>query len=238
MNKQDFLDIANSALIACGINKTIQDADETSAEARVAKRLFKPVLDGLLSEYNWRFATKISALSLVNTVQSPNGASDFWRYTYKYPSDCIRLFSVLPPPRDAINASASVMASDSVYSKVGNFLVRENLQDTPYIGVRMFETYTSDRGRIIVTNIERAYGRYVSNNLASNSYPPLFRQALVYKMAHSMLLSMQGSNEQMVAQLLQFSIRDKTLAIQADSGEGVERMNTDPFAIVYDGRWS
>lgn len=225
MHAHDRLDLLNSALIVCGINKSIQSLDERSSEAITGVRAFTGVLNGLLSEYNWRFATKIEPLSLIADGESGTGASDFWKYTYQYPADCVRLFTVLPPARGTIMSET-------------NYLVSEHFEDRPYMGMKMFETYTASRGRVIVTNIENAYARYVSNDLTSNAYPPLFREALIYRLGSVLLLSMQGSNEAYVGQLLQQAIRLKTLAIQADSGEGTETLNTDQFYASYRGSWS
>lgn len=229
MIAHDRLSIINSSLIACGIGKTVQSLDEKSNEARVGARAFTDTLNSLLAEYNWRFATKIEPLSLISKGESGTGASDFWRFTYQYPADCVRLFSVLPPSSNArLNAGAGG----------DNYIVSEHLEDTPYFGMKVFETYTARRGRVIVTNISNAYGRYVSNDIVSNAYPPLFREALIYRLASALLLALQGSNEAYVGQLLQQSIRFKTLAIQADSGEGIEAFNTDPFLAEYRGLWS
>lgn len=223
MNTHDRLDLINAALLACGINKTVQSLTEHSAEALAGVRKFDGALNGLLAEYNWRFATKIEPLSQLAKGETGTGASDFWRYTYQYPADSVRLFSVLPPPRGS--------AADS------NYIVSEHLEGSPYIGMKLFETYTASKGRVIVTNIANAYGRYVSNDLVANIYPPLFREALIYKLAAALLLALQGSNEAYVTQLLQQSVRFKTLAIQADSGEGVETVNNDPFLASYRGIW-
>lgn len=228
MHAHDRLHIINAALVACGITKTVQNLEERSAEAMVGVRTITGAIDGLLAEYNWRFATKIEPLSLIAAGKSGTGASDFWRFTYQYPADSVRLHAVLPPSwRSTVNTG---MNSDGD-------IVSEQLEDRPYIGMRLFETYTTSTGRVIVTNIEKAYARYVSNDLASDSYPPLFREALIYKLAASMLLSLQGSNEAYVGQLLQQSIRFKTLAIQADSAEGIETLNSDPFLARYRGIW-
>lgn len=223
MNAHDRLNLINAALITCGINKTVQSLDERSSEARTGTRVFTGVLNALLSEYNWRFATKIEPLSLIASGTSGSGASDFWRFTYKYPADSVRLHAVFSTTGTNIDS---------------NYMVRESFGDKPYVGAKVFETYSTAVGRVIVTNIEKAYSRYVSNDLASNAYPPLFREALIYRLGSVMLLAMQGSNEAYVGQLLQQSIRSKTLAIQADSAEGIETFNTDSFYSAYHGEWS
>jgi len=86
-------DLCSRALIALGA-RPIAAFDETTLEAELARHLYPPVRDAMLSAYPWRFATTQAALPLL--PQAP--AADFAR-AFQLPPDFLRALSAGLPER-------------------------------------------------------------------------------------------------------------------------------------------
>lgn len=111
--------IANLALSHLGVSKEIANIDtENSEEANACRRFYEVARNKVLRDFNWPFATKIAALSLVS--EDPN---DEWDYSYRYPSDCLNFRKIQSgtrndsrqtrtPYRIAKDASGKVIFTD------------------------------------------------------------------------------------------------------------------------------
>lgn len=79
--------ICNMAIAHIGIGKRIANIEsEQSAEANACRTFYEPLLEKILSDFDWPFATKFADLGLVE--ENP---TDEWAYAYRYPSDCLKL---------------------------------------------------------------------------------------------------------------------------------------------------
>lgn len=88
------VEIANMALGHLGIGKTISNLEtERSENALRAKLFYAPALEATLKAYDWPFATKTAFLALISTDES---ADAIWKYTYRYPTDCIKHRHIVP----------------------------------------------------------------------------------------------------------------------------------------------
>ncbi len=89
------LQFVNSALIKCGAD-VIQSFDDNSPSAKIAKNLYETTRDSLLCLYNWRFATKLFALNLVDNMADnlPNNSVITTSYHYILPQNFLRAISV------------------------------------------------------------------------------------------------------------------------------------------------
>ena len=84
-------DICNMALSHIGVGTEVQNVDtEASAEAQALRRFFDVARDATLRDFAWPFAMEIVALPLVE--ENPN---DEWGFSYRYPSDTIRILKIL-----------------------------------------------------------------------------------------------------------------------------------------------
>jgi hypothetical protein len=89
-------EICNLALSHLGQDKEIADLDtENSSAARSCRRFYEEVRKKTLRDYDWPFATRISALSLKE--EEPN---DEWGYSYYYPADCLNARKILSGVRN------------------------------------------------------------------------------------------------------------------------------------------
>lgn len=78
-------DIINHALSYIG-EKTVEDIDENSTQARLAKALYVQARDTVLEEHNWKFAVRRETLALSATPP-------VWKWTnaFDIPGDCLRI---------------------------------------------------------------------------------------------------------------------------------------------------
>lgn len=84
-------EICNMAISHLGIAKEIANVDtEKSAEASAMRRFYDIVLESVLRDFPWPFASKIAALGLLE--EEPN---DEWNFSYQYPTDCSKIRRIL-----------------------------------------------------------------------------------------------------------------------------------------------
>lgn len=89
-------EIANMALAHLGVGKQISNLETERSEEAIACRAFYDLArDVSLRAARWPFATKITALALIE--ESPN---DEWDYAYRYPTDCLDLRRILSGSRN------------------------------------------------------------------------------------------------------------------------------------------
>ena len=91
------IDLCNISLALVGVDRGIQALSDDSPEARYCNTLYSQVLQSLLRNHPWRWASKRVALALL-TDTSPE-----WDYIYGYPTDCLKLLSV----EDAVPVSSA-----------------------------------------------------------------------------------------------------------------------------------
>lgn len=143
-------EICNIALAHLGVGTEIGNLDsETSSEAASCRRYYEIAKDTTLRDFPWRFSSKDRSLSLI--AENPN---DQWGYSYRYPSDCIKM--------------------RKIYSGL-----RTDTNDTrvPY------EITRDDAGLVIYTDMREACLHYTFKNDDPDQYPPDFTMALSWRLA-------------------------------------------------------
>lgn len=92
------VELANRALAEIGTrSKIVTLGDATQPESLYAGILYTPFRDFLLRKDDYDFAMKQAVLTAAGTVIAP------WTRTYAYPSDCLRIRSLLPFSYDALD---------------------------------------------------------------------------------------------------------------------------------------
>jgi hypothetical protein len=89
--------IVNMALTEIGITKAIENlATEVSQEAVTARLIYRTLVDTVLRDFPWNFATEYATLARVaGSIESPVNAD--WTYSYRLPLDCLRVRRVCDP---------------------------------------------------------------------------------------------------------------------------------------------
>lgn len=116
------VEIVNLALSHLGIGKGVANIEtEKSEEANTARLFYDIVINKVLEDFAWPFATKITALALVEV--EPNTE---WFYSYRYPTDCHMMRRILSGLRDDVEA---VPAPYRVASDDAGLLIWTDEQD-------------------------------------------------------------------------------------------------------------
>jgi len=109
-------ELANMAISHLGIGKEIANLDtEVSQEAQACRRYFDATIEAVLSDYDWPFASKEVVLNLI--VANPTLE---WDFSYRYPTDCIRLRRIKSGIRQ--DTSSSRVPFKIMYDPTGKIL--------------------------------------------------------------------------------------------------------------------
>lgn len=142
--------IANLAIAHLGTAKLISNVEtESSTEAIICRQYLDTAIEASLRDFNWPFATRIIALSLIETFSTGE-----WKYSYRYPSDCLRIKRILSGIRNDTNQSR-----------------------VPY------KVLKDDAARIVYVDEENAEAEYTQRVLDPSFFPPDFQMALSYRLA-------------------------------------------------------
>jgi len=163
-------DIANMAIRHLNVSKEIADfANEASQEAKACRRFYDPARRQVLRDFGWPFATSIVALNLV--ASQPNQE---WRYSYRYPSDCLMFRRILSGRRN-----------DSRQSRV------------PY------RVAADSQGQLIFTDQVSAQGEYTLDVTNEAFFDPSFAMALSFRLANLIAPSLTAGDPYKLGQRAQ-----------------------------------
>lgn len=149
-------DVVNVALRRIGSSR-ITSITGDEPEAVIPNDLFSEVLDDLLRQHAWNFATKRQKLAQL--VEVPTFEFD---NAYTMPPDWIRTVSIHPN-----DAGAGTM-----------FYREEQIDDK----------------RVILTNVDDVYMRYVARVEDPNLWPADFRNAMSMTLARDLAIPLGNSN--------------------------------------------
>lgn len=145
--------IVNIALARINAERISSLDSGTTKQARVARDLFDEARDELFRKVTWNFCTKRVELSQA----AGSGSTPAFGYDYAYtlPADFLRMISVHP--------------SDSHRTSVEYQLETQVIASTPT--------------RVLISNSNKIYVRYVAQITDVNLMTPLFRSVLSAKLA-------------------------------------------------------
>jgi hypothetical protein len=144
-------EICNIAISHLGSANEIANVEtEASQEAASCRRFYDTALKATLRDFPWSFAAKIAEMQLVE--EDPN---DEWAYSYRYPSDCVRLKRILSGSR-----------TDTNDTRISYKIIRD------------------DSGLLILTDKENAELEYTKLETDPLVYPHDFVIAFSYRLAH------------------------------------------------------
>jgi hypothetical protein len=143
-------EIVNIALSHLGVGSEIYNLDtDQSTEANAMRRFYESAKDEVLRDLNWPFSTVFASLALVE--EDP---TEEWSYSYRYPSDALKIRRVL-----------SGLRNDTRQSRV------------PY------KLGQDSSGLLLYCDIENAEIEYTKREDDTSLYPVDFTLALSYKLA-------------------------------------------------------
>jgi hypothetical protein len=152
------IDICNAALIKLGQDIRIVTFGEQTKAGRLFAVIWDRILEYVLADAAWPFATKSVALALLDEPALG------WQYAYDYPSDCLNAITVCT--EDGVRSAARCAFAGNVYPNANEF-----------------EVLQGEQSAIIATDLESAYLIYSSRVDDTGKFPPLFVDALSSRLA-------------------------------------------------------
>lgn len=145
-------EICNLALAHLGDTQGIAALTERSTAARSCALWYPQIRDEVLADFPWPFATRSEALALVATFSSPSE----WAYSYRYPSDALAVWRILPYGRLRVPSSTNIVP---------------------------FREVSDATGRLLYVDLPAATVEFTFRITDPTRYPPAFVAALALKLA-------------------------------------------------------
>lgn len=108
------VDIYNLALTHIGAAASVASPTEASVEAKYCSRFYPQVIDQVLVEGAWSFATR----RIVAAPVDMPAAVDGWRFAYQHPTDALQILSVLAPGQQDERTRPFVIEADAAGAMV------------------------------------------------------------------------------------------------------------------------
>lgn len=167
------IDIGNLALSFLGDEATVTGIapPEGSAQAEHVAQFYPYARDTLLEMHVWPFATRRGALTLRD--ETVNG----WTYSYDRPSNCLKMFAVLPSNAPDDYSLGYMYGSDVRYTDQGIVSQPRPSGFSTYIPVKFASEIAPNGDPVIYTNMPDAQGRWVVQVTDTTKFSPLFKMA-------------------------------------------------------------
>jgi hypothetical protein len=231
------LAIVNRALLSIGAQAQVSSINPSdgSTEGDAASVLFQPTFEMLGRAAQWNCLCKQASLSLFKAAQgtpeNPNGTTlplppTPWLYSYLYPSDCLRLRSIVPflPPETAGSGTPMMTINNNAPTTIPNdgaikFAVAYDVdaQNNPIV--------------VILTNQTQAQAIYTVNQSNPTIWDSMLQEAMVSSLA-AFLVPALSLNIQLLSASTTRADKIIAEARTADSNESVTVMDHTPDWIL------
>jgi hypothetical protein len=230
------VDIVNRALSAVAARSTIANFDlEQSKEAKEARLLYGPTRDALLRAAPWDFCKRVEYLTLLKaapgTPENTSTATTWdpatmpappWLYEYAYPSDCVFVRYVAPPPQTLTDALTPPIFSVAAYSPQ----VVPRIQPSRFM-IGSGKDSLGNQTTIINTNVQTATCCYNVRVTVEDLWDPSFQEAMVQALAARFAMSLTGNLD--VVKIAAAQARQAiTEARTRDGNEGLTKIESVP----------
>lgn len=188
-------ELVNLALGHIGAKLIADYATEQSGPADSARRLYPALRDAVLSEFRWPFLYDRKALALSATAAPPH-----WTYRYVYPSNCYRIWAVVP-------------------GSYPNLLIDTETGQWARIPYEFsYDSAVSQRN--ILTNLADAYVDYSYKLTDVSKWPDHFAHAFSWVLAQELVMDL-GKDRKTRAETVQLADRAMRAAKANALNEGV-----------------
>ncbi len=235
-------DIANRALAAIAARSTIANVElEQSPEAKQVRLLYAPTRDALLRAAHWNFARRTASLSLLKsapgTPENPSGSGPWgpatmpappWLYEYSYPSDCVLMRYVIPPPPTAGDVTPPIFSSPYTGP-----LPLPAVRPVAFV-VANDDDATSNPINVVLTNAQSAIGCWTRRIESEDLWDPSFQEAMVMSLGSRLALALTG-NVDVSRNVAQQAMNTILAARARDGNEGTTVLDHTPDWIVARG---
>jgi hypothetical protein len=186
-------DIINEALSELGVVQ-IGDVWEGSRAAESGRRIYDTLLRGLHESTDWNFARRQRQIDLrgdaagqySNNINVPMP----WRFMYEWPNDCVHAWAVLGTDAAGFDASGTPIVSSMWWHHPAPFLITNaSLVNDVASDWHLVEGHSPESTRVIATDQLGASLVYTGIVQYPDTWPPLFRRAMVSALAARLALA-------------------------------------------------
>lgn len=212
----DFTDveIANLALYRCGASLRLTALDDDTADGRMVNSLYAFVINLMLRQYPWNFATRAAALA---DLDDEDTLMVGWGYQYAYPADCAYA-------RQVCDENGARL---TWYQVVPGVLPVQWLQPrVPFV-----VSSNSAHGKIILTDLSEAYLVYTAKITDTTLFDEAFCSAAASRLAMELVTPMHGDARMKSECARQFSY-EISQAFSLSANEGVRDANPESPSIM------
>lgn len=178
------LDICNMAIRNLGVSSQIADlTNERSKEAQACRLFYPQVLDEVLRDAPWPFATRVTLLAQV--AEEPTSE---WLFSYRYPANCLTIRRILPESQLRVSMfNATEIRYPALFPRIDFRIARD------------------DDGLLVYSQTDAPYAEWTERVEDPTQYPPDFTSALAWKLSFYIAPSVAGGD--------QFKLGDRALGI-------------------------
>lgn len=234
-------DIANRALAAIAAKATIANLElENSTEAKQARLLYDPTRDAMLRGAHWNFAARTLPLSLLKsapgTPENPTGGAwnpatmpaPPWLYEYAYPSDCVLMRTVMPPPSNYQDITPPLFSTPlsgpipNPPSRPAAFKVASST-DT-----------NSNPINVVLCSVQAAIATYTMRVTVEDLWDAAFQEAMAFALGSRLALALTG-NVDVARTAAQQAMSALLTARARDGNEGTTTLDHVPDWLLARG---
>jgi hypothetical protein len=217
-------DVVQRALDEISARVTVTDyLTETTPAAKAAQRWYAVCRQRLLRAAPWGFARKTALLDqLALSTDTPNLVPYPWLVKYAYPTDCLKVRYILPPPvppttdEDVPDVSSTLATPWCAPSRQWRFLPSFDPAEGEDPAVRT-----------LLANVPGAYGVYTADVEDTDLWDQLFMQAMETYLGSKLLMTLTGN----VGMRQGFEALVKDAVTQARAVDGNEAIPTTDHVV-------
>lgn len=173
--------ICNLALLRVGQRQTIDSLNEATEPAQLCSVLYPAARDALLCRHPWRWATRHQVLAELTETRSG------WAHVYALPTDCLEpryIFSGIRPGQGAVPLSSADLLGVTAVSMLP--AINGRATQIPF----SVEASVDGARRVLVTDWDDAELVYTAALEVVPVFPPLFCDALAWRLTADLALSL------------------------------------------------
>lgn len=171
------IEICNLALSQIRADN-INSLNEGSLEAEACRAVYEEARRFILRDAQWPFATETAPLALLDT-DHPDG----WAYIYDYPSASLKLLKVGP---------AGYFRPTRTRGVLNPYEFRPYYDPPSYYPPLEYRVARMNSHRVILTDVDEAYGQWVTDVQDPMEFDPQFTQGLMWYVAAQIAVPVMG----------------------------------------------
>lgn len=218
------ISICNQALSEIGTRSNISAMDDGSEEGTQCAIWYNTLRRRLLRTAPWGFARGQLALTQLGDLIPDQTAPYPWLWKYAYPSDCIKMRYVLPPPVPAATGNTSNPITGAQF--YGNLWMGPN-RAYRYLPSSDVDTTTGQQSAVLLSNVAGALGVYTRDITNVDMFDELFVGALASALAFKLVIPLSGN----VGQKEEFRKSAEDAILQARVADGNESVPTSDIRV-------